>query len=583
MPVELSGKHIAGTSLVCLAAYQIRKLLPIRDPAEKPVVPADITKPENKRVANLAAPPSAAQIVSEGQEGKRSVLQTLEDFLSRSQHCSSLSNCVVEKAQAVIEQRSRDLAKRLDEMPLEERCKLPLFGLPFSVKECYLLAGTDSTVGLKQLENQPQKEDAALVTQLIDLGALPFCKTNIPQIMYAWECANPVHGITSHPMHRSFIPGGSSGGEACLIASGGSVIGLGTDIGGSCRIPAHMSGCCGMKCTKGRLSTKGKGPSLVYGDGQQIIASASGPLSRTAADMVLLLEAVCSPSALQLVRLKYDSAIIPVPWNADSFKGTGPLTVGWYSFDGFMEASPACVRAIHLAVKALERSGARCVEFKPPGVEDAFFNYVSLLSAGSKHINSLLDGEMVSHAISKLMTSAKLPAWVRRPLASLFRSMGSLRMARMMESIGTSTTEEYYRQVAILQQYRSQFAKAFSPDLDILLAPVHVLPAHAHMTSAELSPTVSYSAIFNMLDYPAGVVPVTVVKPEDQWTTPIQDKVLDVKIRRAYEQTLAAQTPFPVGVQLVGRPFAEEVVLRGMCQLEAALEPEPSSQMSARL
>lgn len=588
MPKELSTRQVSGASLLVLLVWQLRKLkqlIPKLDPTERPVVASDLRNPENKRTAALPAAPSAKQIVTEGQEGKRSVLATLEEFLSRARQCSSLSNCVVEKAQAAIEQRSKEIAKRLDSMALEERQALPLFGLPFSVKECYLVAGTDSTCGLLNLENQPYNEDAALVAQLISLGAVPLCKTNIPQIMYAWECANPVHGITSNPLHRSFIPGGSSGGEAALIAAGGSVFGIGTDIGGSCRIPAHMSGCCGLKCTKGRVSDKGKGPPLVYGAGQQIIASCSGPLARTAADAAFVLEALCSPNSMETVRLSYDCALAPVKWDSDSFRESRPLTVGWYSFDGFMEASPACVRAVHVAVKALERSGVQCIEFKPPDVEDAFFNYCALLSGGSKHITGLLNqpGELTAHAISKLMATSKLPAWVRHAVAAVLHRLGSPLMARLIKSIGVTTTEEYYTRVAALQAYRAKFAKAFRPEFDLLLAPVHVLPAHAHMTSAELSATVSYSAIFNMLDYPAGVVPVTVVRPEDRWTTPIHDKVLEPKIRRAYEQTLAAETPFPVGVQLIGRPFTEEVVMRGLCQLEAALEPEPPQKVPARL
>jgi len=140
------------------------------------------------------------------------------------------------------------------------------------------------------------------VQMLRNLGAVPFCKTNVPQIMYSWECSNPVYGTTSNPLHLDYVPGGSSGGEGCLIAQGGSIVGLGTDIGGSCRIPAHMSGCCGLKASKNRLSTRGKGRDVTYGAGQAVVASCSGILSRTVNDMEFLMEHLCSEQSLEYGR-----------------------------------------------------------------------------------------------------------------------------------------------------------------------------------------------------------------------------------------------------------------------------------------
>lgn len=84
-------------------------------------------------------------------------------------------------------------------------------------------------------------------------GAVPFVRTNIPQGMMTYECSNPIHGVTGNPHDPNRIPGGSSGGEAALIAGGGSILGFGSDIGGSLRIPAHMCGCCSLKPTVGRL------------------------------------------------------------------------------------------------------------------------------------------------------------------------------------------------------------------------------------------------------------------------------------------------------------------------------------------
>jgi Asp-tRNA(Asn)/Glu-tRNA(Gln) amidotransferase A subunit family amidase len=489
-----------------------------------------------------------------------------------------LTNCVVAGPQAEVERRAHEIAARLDALSPKERMSLPLFGLPFSVKECYLLKGTASTVGLAGRAGVPSDEDAALVAQMISLGAVPFCKTNVPQIMYAWECANPIHGVTSHPQHRSFIPGGSSGGEAALIAAGGSVVGIGTDIGGSCRIPAHMSGCVGLKCTKGRVSVKGKGPPLVYGEGQQIIASCSGPLARTADDLAFVLERLCDPASQEEVRRNWDSFVLPSPWNRSAANGREDqqLKVGWYCHDGFMEASPACVRAVHKAVAALERAGVCCVRFCPPDVEEAFLIYSGLMSTGFPHIHDLLSqpGERVADSLRKGFVAWALPMWLKVLVAQL---AGAPIMEKVLRMVRARSGAEYYELVAAKMRYGDKFAKAFTSDLDLLLTPVHVLPTSAHMTTKDFTPTCCYSALQNLLDYPAGVVPVTTLQPSDAaWDSPIRDKLLDPPIRHAYAQAIDANTPFPIGVQLVGRPYTEEVVTRGMRELESALRAPQS-------
>ena len=91
------------------------------------------------------------------------------------------------------------------------------------------------------------------------LGAIPFCITNIPQTMLSYACSNPVYGCTTNPHDSQRTPGGSSGGEACLIAQGGSILGLGSDVGGSLRIPAHFCGITALKPTQGRLCERGRG------------------------------------------------------------------------------------------------------------------------------------------------------------------------------------------------------------------------------------------------------------------------------------------------------------------------------------
>lgn len=143
----------------------------------------------------------------------------------------------------------------LDKLPKSRRGLL--HGMPVSIKECCDVAGHAATFGVAKRLDQVATQDAALVALLRQHGAIPFVRTNIPQTMLTFDCSNPVYGESSHPTHRERSPGGSSGGEAALQAAGGSVFGLGSDIGGSARIPAHNCGTCGLKSTSPRLSKLG--------------------------------------------------------------------------------------------------------------------------------------------------------------------------------------------------------------------------------------------------------------------------------------------------------------------------------------
>lgn len=147
-------------------------------------------------------------------------------------------------------------AKQLESVPKSERG--PLHGIPVSVKECFQVKGYDNTAGLSQFINNPEDKDGCFVECLKRLGAVPFCLTNVPQTMKSFGCSNPVFGSTSHPQDDQRTPGGSSGGEACLIALGGSILGIGSDVGGSLRTPSAFCGVVGVKPTSGRIFNRGR-------------------------------------------------------------------------------------------------------------------------------------------------------------------------------------------------------------------------------------------------------------------------------------------------------------------------------------
>jgi len=118
-------------------------------------------------------------------------------------------------------------AKFLETIPEDKRG--PLYGIPVSIKECFLIKGYDATLGLASLLFKPAEEDCEFVKHLKDLHAIPFCTTNVSQLLFTMNCSNPIFGQTFNPHNLALSPGGSSGGEGALIGGGGSILGLGTD------------------------------------------------------------------------------------------------------------------------------------------------------------------------------------------------------------------------------------------------------------------------------------------------------------------------------------------------------------------
>lgn len=167
-------------------------------------------------------------------------------------------------------------ARNRDSLAADQRG--PLHGLPISVKECYQVQGFDSTAGKKKLKTflvrtlftfdlflssglaynlfKPAEEHSLIVQQLISLGAVPFCHTNVPQTMYSLQSSNPIYGATGNPFDKNRECGGSSGGEGALVGGGGSVLGVGNDVGGSVRSPAALCGIYSLRPTHGRHLTQ---------------------------------------------------------------------------------------------------------------------------------------------------------------------------------------------------------------------------------------------------------------------------------------------------------------------------------------
>lgn len=229
----------------------------------------------------------------------------------------------------------------------------PLHGLPISLKDCFITAPHPSSIGMAAFANEPTKKDTLLVEILRDLGAVFYVKTNVPTAMMMAETINNVWGETRNALHKGLSPGGSSGGEGALIAFNGSPLGLGTDIGGSIRIPAAWSYLYGLKPSFGRFPVWG-GKSGI--PGQEFILAVNGPMARSLKSIQLYCEAVLSETVSPW---NLDHKCLPIPWRKDVIQPTGrKLRLGIVGIhDGLVHCHPPVERALNQVRKKLETEG----------------------------------------------------------------------------------------------------------------------------------------------------------------------------------------------------------------------------------
>jgi fatty acid amide hydrolase len=441
----------------------------------------------------------------------------------------------------------------------------PLHGVPITVKECFHVAGTVATEGIGRFADEVMTSDAPLVRRLRRAGAIVLGKTNLPQLMLMHETDNPVYGRTNNPWNLDRGPGGSSGGEAALIAAGGSPLGLANDIGGSIRHPAHSCGICGIKPTTLRLTNAGVRDNL---RGMEAIRPQPGPLARHVEDLRLALRVLTAAEPDEI-----DDQMAPVSLADPGEVRIDGLRVGIWTDDGFFPCAPALRRAVGEAADALRQRGAHVERFQPPEIREMVRIYFGLLSAdGTADATRLLARSKRDWRVNRMMLLAKCPRWLRAAMRAGLSAAGQQRTGDLIGLIGRRSTDEYWQ----LSRARSDYAERFfaslsAARLDVLLCPPHALPALRHGSTEHLAVAASYCYLANVLGLPAGVVPVTRVQADDESDRAASRDVVD-RTARATENGSAG---LPVGVQVIGRPWREDVVLAVMGALEASFWQRP--------
>jgi len=444
----------------------------------------------------------------------------------------------------------------------------PLHGVPVTIKEQYRVAGTQTTLGATKQVGNIYDDEGPLVTKLRRAGAIIVGKTNIIQTLAGWESDNPVYGRSSNPWNLDRTPGGSSGGEAAIVAAGGSALGLAGDFGGSTRVPAHFCGVHGYKPTSSRLSNDDFATGLLR-NGQEVFIPQPGPIARTVADlqlaMALFAETSMHPTG---------DVVPPVPWPDPTRIDIAGLRIGMYTDNDYFTVSPAVQRAVHESADALRALGAVVEPIVPPDAREGVRLFLRTVSAGggSDYID-LLGGEKPIPQVAGMLRGLGMPSFMRPIVSNLMALRGQGYVSEMVSNLQRSSTEEYLGIVEARNAYRAAFTKTLDEGgFSAVICPPFALPALTHGSSEHLFAAASYAFVYNVLGAPAGVVSTTTVGPDEEGGREAGRDLADMTAKQVEQ----GSTGLPVGVQVVARHWDDDIVLAVMAALEQESRNTPN-------
>jgi len=526
-----------------------------RDSVEGRAVILRVSGAIPERLAGIGAADLASLIRS----GEVSAAEVVEAHIARIEAVDPALNAVVVRRfdEARVEAAEADAA-RAEGRPLG-----PLHGVPITLKEQFLLEGTPTTFGFEWRRDHRADHTGPLGKALQAAGAIVLGKTNVSQTLAFHEADNPLYGLTRSPWDPARTPGGSSGGEAAIIAAGGSPLGLAGDLGGSIRIPAHFSGIAGLKPTTGRLTNLDVPVDIANPPYQ--LPAVPGPLARDIADLHLAMS-VLAPASVGSADTSPEAPSYPA-----DLPGVRGLRVAVQLDDSFFRSAPAVRRALREAAADLAAAGATIVAFEPPPLADAPRLFLGIMAAdGGAWLRASFHGDVADRRAAGLLQAAGLPNAVRPLIAAGMRLGGQRHMAFTIAAARQSRGAALERVEADVAAYRAAYAHAMDvAGTDLVLSPPHALPALRHGASEHLhiANAAAYSVLYNVLGLPAGVVPVTTVGDGEESDRPASRD----NVERAALETERGSAGLPVGVQVAARAWREDLVLTAMSAIEHAV------------
>ncbi|XP_025759019.1 vitamin D3 hydroxylase-associated protein [Oreochromis niloticus] len=433
-----------------------------------------------------------------------------------------------------------------------------LYGVPVSIKENVAFKDHDCSCGVIINLDQPVEKDSVLVQVLKKQGAIPFVKTNLPQALLSYDCSNPIYGQTVNPHNPQKTSGGSSGGEGALIGGGGSLLGIGTDIGGSIRIPASFCGICGFKPTAGRLSLQGVRP--IY-RGQKTVSSSAGPMARDVDSLALCMQALLCDHMFSL-----DPTVPPLPFNMEIYRSSRPLRIGYLENDGYTQPSPSMARGVREVKALLEQAGHTFVPYCPLKMNEIVPELWlrGLLADGTTSLLQKLKGGPVDPCLKPQVFEYRLPKWLKKIISFLLKPVSPRTSARISALCGVGSVPELWKQHAAVEDYiHETIAHWRSCKIDVLLCPV-IGPAFNFLYCGKTSVNTNYTFLYNLLNFPAGVVTVSTVTAEDEE----EFEHYPNKFNKVFKEAVAGGEGLPVAVQCVALPWQDELCLHFMKEVE---------------
>lgn len=417
----------------------------------------------------------------------------------------------------VLPDEARAAARRAETAVMRGHCLGLLHGVPVTVKDSFDVAGLPTLCGSRFRLGHRAERDATSVARLRAAGAIILGKTNTPEFLSSYETDNLITGPARNPWNLDRTPGGSSGGEAAAIASFCSADGIGSDGGGSIRVPAHFCGIVGLKPTPGRVSAAGHFPVMNHPGG---LLGVAGPLARSAEDVRLLFAVLAGYDS-------QDPFSVPVPLRAPDNSG---LRVGVVEQFYNVPVQPEIRQTVRKAAKALWQMMIPAEPFEPQGLERApnlwWFFFGQLPAPLTKQLIQGREADAHWTSTESLNSALEGP----RP-----------------------TVEQVLMNLATRDRMRASLLRQME-EYRVLLMPACGITAFAHRErrwkvngeEIGLFQAMMPATPFNLLGLPAVVIPFGM-----------------------------SAEGLPIGVQLIGRPFEEEVILDVAVRLEKARGPFP--------
>ena len=456
---------------------------------------------------------TAHELAAAIRERRASAVEVLDAHLARIARHNPTLNAIV----TLNDQNARVRAREADAALARGEVWGPLHGVPVTIEDSFATAGLRTTSGFPPLANYIPDSDATVVARLRGAGAIVLGKTNLPLLVHGFQSDNPIFGRTNNPWDLARTPGGSTGGGSAALAAGLSPLEVGSDYGGSVRIPAHFCGLYSLKPTDNRIPLTGHIPELPGRRGVRHLAT-PGPLARCVRDLVLALQVMAGPDL-------YQPEVPPVPLTPAPSPAWKDLRVAWADEFGGISVTRDTRTALAKLVATLQEQGCTVARHLPGNID-----FPGIWETYGELRQCEVGGAMPPELEEQCATDFGVRAQSDDPE---MRGMARRLNATLRQYTATLAKRDAY--IRAMEQFFESW--------DVLLCPVTVGPAFMHCATGAPIPVdgsqvpyrlggTAYTSPFNLTGNPVVVLPLT-----------------------------HSAEGLPIGVQVVGRRWGEMKLL----------------------